>query len=61
VNLFGEGFSAPGDRGKIICPHCGNEMVGDSSYFYLTHGLSPKEEASFKRQEGPQEAPSSFE
>jgi hypothetical protein len=47
VNRFGASFAAPGDRGKIICPHCENQMAGDPDDYYISHSLSPKQEPRY--------------
>lgn len=47
INEFTGIFSIPGERGKVICPHCGNEYVDDPDCLYMTHPLSVQEEAGF--------------
>lgn len=44
--------SLPWKRGEVICPHCGATMMGDASSVFLTHALSPAQEAQFNLQAG---------
>jgi hypothetical protein len=45
--LFCRAVSPMDKPGKIICPHCGLEANGEIESYYLTHALSPAEEAEF--------------
>jgi hypothetical protein len=47
VNQFTTKFSIDGEPGKIMCPHCGQVTEADSNSLFLTHALSPEEEAQF--------------
>jgi hypothetical protein len=47
INEFTGIFSIPGERGKVMCPHCGHEYFDNPDTLYMTHPLSAQEEAEF--------------
>ncbi|HZW22516.1 hypothetical protein [Noviherbaspirillum sp.] len=45
INEFGK-HTADGS-GKITCPHCGHSVAAADSSVFLSHAMSPEEEARF--------------
>lgn len=54
VNRFSIALQAWMEHGKITCPHCGTSILEEGGFVFLTHALSPKEEAEFEARAGSQ-------
>lgn len=52
VNRFSIALQAWMERGKITCPHCGTSVTEEGGFVFLTHALSPREEAEFHARAG---------
>lgn len=50
VNQFSVTVATLMAPGKIICPHCGLTMEGESDSVFLTHALSLEQETQFNTQ-----------
>jgi hypothetical protein len=46
VNEFA--IDAAGSNGRITCPHCGHAESVSSANIFLSHAMSPEEEAKFE-------------
>lgn len=47
VNRYGLGMADSGAVAYVECPHCGLRMQADGHSVFLTHPLSPEEEAEY--------------
>ena len=51
LNQFDTRLKTSIERGKFTCPHCGFLFSSDINSVFLTHALSPSEEARFAADE----------
>lgn len=47
VNQFNTALATPYSMGVIKCPHCGAVIESSAKSLFLTHALSPQQEAQF--------------